>query len=118
MPFVADKLILFGATGDLSQRMLLPSLCALNADGLVSEDLKIIGTARSGHDDESFRAFAGDALEKYLPDDRKSAIPALLAAELTDFGCVAARRVCCLGGKGRKGGRWTRDFTVYGAIIV
>ncbi len=79
MPFVADKLILFGATGDLSQRMLLPSLCALNADGLVSEDLKIIGTARSGHDDESFRAFAGDALEKYLPDDRKSAIPALLA---------------------------------------
>ena len=44
MPFVADKLILFGATGDLSQRMLLPSLCALNADGLVSDDLKIIGS--------------------------------------------------------------------------
>ncbi len=62
MAFVADKLILFGATGDLSQRMLLPSLCALNADGLVSDDLKIIGTARSDHDDESFRAFAGEAL--------------------------------------------------------
>jgi glucose-6-phosphate 1-dehydrogenase len=79
MPFVADKLILFGATGDLSQRMLLPSLCALNADGLVSDDLKIIGTARSEHDDDSFRAFAGEALEKYLPEDRKAAIPALLA---------------------------------------
>lgn len=79
MSFVADKLILFGATGDLSQRMLLPSLCALNADGLVSEDLRIIGTARSAHDDESFRAFAGAALEKYLPEDRKGAIPALLA---------------------------------------
>ena len=79
MPFVADKLILFGATGDLSQRMLLPSLCALNADGLVADDLKIIGTARSDHDDDSFRAFAADALEKYLPDERKSAIPALLA---------------------------------------
>jgi glucose-6-phosphate 1-dehydrogenase len=78
MPFVADKLILFGATGDLAQRMLLPSLCALNADGLVSDDLKIIGTARSDHDDESFRTFAGDALEKYLPEDRKPAIPALL----------------------------------------
>lgn len=79
MSFVADKLILFGATGDLSQRMLLPSLCALNADGLVPDGLKIIGTARSDHDDDSFRAFAGDALEKYLPDDRKAAIPALLA---------------------------------------
>jgi glucose-6-phosphate 1-dehydrogenase len=79
MPFVADKLILFGATGDLSQRMLLPSLCALNADGLVSEDLQIIGTARSEHDNDSFRAFAGEALEKHLPDDRKPAIPALLA---------------------------------------
>lgn len=74
MPFVADRLILFGATGDLSQRMLLPSLCALNADGLVADNLKIIGTARSGHDDASFRAFAGEALAKYLPDDRKAAI--------------------------------------------
>ena len=78
MAFTADKLILFGATGDLSQRMLLPSLCALNADGLVAKDLKIIGTARSEHDDASFRAFAGEALEKYLPEDRKPAIPALL----------------------------------------
>jgi glucose-6-phosphate 1-dehydrogenase len=35
MSFTADKLLLFGATGDLSQRMLLPSLCALHADALV-----------------------------------------------------------------------------------
>ena len=79
MSFTADKLILFGATGDLSQRMLLPSLCALNADGLVSDDLRIIGTARSAHDDASFRAFAGEALERYLPAERKGSIPALLA---------------------------------------
>ena len=46
MAFLADKLVLFGATGDLSQRMLLPSLCALHADGLVPEDLQII--ARRG----------------------------------------------------------------------
>ena len=31
----ADRLLLFGATGDLAQRMLLPSLCALDADGLL-----------------------------------------------------------------------------------
>ena len=79
MSFTSDTLLLFGATGDLSQRMLLPSLCALNADGLVSGGLRIIGTARSAHDDASFRSFAGEALERYLPDERKGAIPGLLA---------------------------------------
>ena len=29
------KLLLFGATGDLAQRMLLPSLYGLHADGLL-----------------------------------------------------------------------------------
>ncbi len=100
MSFIADKLILFGATGDLAQRMLLPSLCALNADGLVPPDLQIIGTARSEHDDASYRAFAGEALEKYLPDERKAEIPALLArisyqaldASIPDgFGALAAK---------------------------
>jgi glucose-6-phosphate 1-dehydrogenase len=78
MSFTADTLILFGATGDLAQRMLLPSLCALHADALVASDLRIIGTARSTHDDASYRAFAAEALEKYLPEDRKPAIPGFL----------------------------------------
>ena len=43
--FTADRLLLFGATGDLSQRMLLPSLCALAHDGLLSPGLRIVGTA-------------------------------------------------------------------------
>jgi glucose-6-phosphate 1-dehydrogenase len=74
----ADTLLLFGATGDLAQRMLLPSLCALHVDGLVSANLKIVGTARSEHNDDSYRAFARDALEKFLPDDRKVAIDGFL----------------------------------------
>jgi glucose-6-phosphate 1-dehydrogenase len=78
MTFTADCLLLFGATGDLAQRMLLPSLCALDADRLVEPDLRIVGTARQPLDDEGYRAFAGEALAKYLPDDRKAAIPAFL----------------------------------------
>ncbi|MFZ9396481.1 MAG: glucose-6-phosphate dehydrogenase, partial [Erythrobacter sp.] len=50
--FTADRLLLFGATGDLSQRMLLPSLCALDADDLLPEDLHITGTARSAMTDQ------------------------------------------------------------------
>ncbi len=71
MSFTADRLILFGATGDLAQRMLLPSLCALAADELIDPDLRIIGTARSEMDDAGFRDFAREALEKYLPADRR-----------------------------------------------
>jgi glucose-6-phosphate 1-dehydrogenase len=67
----ADTLLLFGATGDLAQRMLLPSLAALSADGLVSDRLRIVGTARSSHEDASYRDFARDALERFLPEDRK-----------------------------------------------
>ena len=69
--FTADRLLLFGATGDLSQRMLLPSLCALHADGLLATGLKIVGTARSDMSTKEFRQFAREALEKYLPQNRR-----------------------------------------------
>jgi glucose-6-phosphate 1-dehydrogenase len=65
------KLLLFGATGDLAQRMLLPSLYGLHADGLLPERLTITGSARSAHDDAGYRAFAAHALDSYLPADRK-----------------------------------------------
>jgi len=70
----AHTLLLFGATGDLSQRMLLPSLCALHAEGLVAEDLRIVGTARSEMSDSEFRNFARSALEKFLPAERRGGV--------------------------------------------
>ncbi|MFM5932452.1 MAG: glucose-6-phosphate dehydrogenase [Novosphingobium sp.] len=78
MPFTADTLLLFGATGDLAQRMLLPSLCALGADGLISPTLKIVGTARQDLDDAGYRQFAREALEKYLPADRRGSMAEFL----------------------------------------
>jgi len=71
IPDPVAKLLLFGATGDLAQRMLIPSLFGLHADGLLPSGLTIIGTARSPHDDASYRTFAAQALEKFLPNDRK-----------------------------------------------
>ena len=47
---MADRistLVLFGATGDLARRMLLPSLYGLDYDGLLPDDLRIVGTART-----------------------------------------------------------------------
>jgi glucose-6-phosphate 1-dehydrogenase len=70
MALTADTLLLFGATGDLAQRMLLPSLFALHADRLLPPDLAILGTARSDMSNDGFRSLAEAALAKYLPADR------------------------------------------------
>ena len=77
--FVADKLLLFGATGDLARRKLLPSLCALDADDLLPAHLKIIGTARSKLDDEAYRAMARAALEEFLGEARRGQMERFLA---------------------------------------
>ena len=67
----AGKLLLFGATGDLAKRMLLPSLYGLHADELLPEGLTITGTARSALTDDDYRQLAEEALHEFLPDDRK-----------------------------------------------
>ncbi|WP_157219862.1 glucose-6-phosphate dehydrogenase [Flavisphingomonas formosensis] len=69
----ARTLLLFGATGDLAQRMLLPSLFGLWADRLIGADFEIVGTARSNETDEEFRALAAAALERHLPAERRDA---------------------------------------------
>ncbi|WP_374410842.1 glucose-6-phosphate dehydrogenase [Novosphingobium colocasiae] len=76
--FTSNRLLLFGATGDLSRRMLLPSLCALNAEGLLDPQIEIIGTARSEMDDQGFRAFARQSLEQFLPAERRGGLATFL----------------------------------------
>ncbi len=69
----ASTLLLFGATGDLAQRMLLPALFGLHADGLLPPGLRIVGTARSELDDAGYRAVAGTALERFIDAERRPA---------------------------------------------
>jgi glucose-6-phosphate 1-dehydrogenase len=63
-------LLLFGATGDLARRMLLPSLYGLDSDGLLPADLVIVGTARSDGDDAWYREKAENALLEFADADR------------------------------------------------
>jgi glucose-6-phosphate 1-dehydrogenase len=66
-PDKVSTLLLFGATGDLAHRMLLPSLYGLHADGLLPEEFRIVCTARSELDDEQYRASAVEALKQHVP---------------------------------------------------
>ncbi len=59
---------MFGATGDLARRMLLPSLYGLDSDGLLPANLRVIGTARTSLDDVAFRQQADAALKEHLTE--------------------------------------------------
>ena len=58
-------IVLFGATGDLSRRKLIPGLFHLGQAGLLPEEFRIVGTSLDDLDDERFRDFARDALREF-----------------------------------------------------
>ena len=61
-----QKFVLFGATGDLSQRMIWPSLYHLVREKLVPPTLTFVGSARNGMPNEEFRKVVETALRKYV----------------------------------------------------
>jgi glucose-6-phosphate 1-dehydrogenase len=63
----ATLLVIYGASGDLAQRMLLPSLYGLHRDGFLPTRLRVLGTARSALDSGSFRADVAATLEQRVP---------------------------------------------------
>ena len=62
MDGTADTLVIFGATGDLARRMLLPSLYYLERDGLLDSRLRIIGAARAEFGETEFRTLVRQTL--------------------------------------------------------
>ncbi|MGF7150256.1 glucose-6-phosphate 1-dehydrogenase [Sphingomonas zeicaulis] len=67
----ASKLLLFGATGDLAQRMLIPSLFSLHAEGLLRDDMVITATSQVEMDDTQYRALAAEAITAALPAEQR-----------------------------------------------
>ena len=57
--------VLFGATGDLAARKLIPGFFRLHHAGLMPRKYRIIGTSPIAMDTEGFRAHAHDAVEQF-----------------------------------------------------
>lgn len=57
--------VIFGATGDLTRRKLLPALYTLFKDGAIKKEFRIIGFARREHDKKSYCKLMRESLEKY-----------------------------------------------------
>ena len=57
-------IVLFGATGDLARRKLIPGLAHLALSAL-APDIQVIGTSLEDYTEESFRAFAKQAVGEF-----------------------------------------------------
>ncbi|HVF48673.1 MAG TPA: glucose-6-phosphate dehydrogenase [Pyrinomonadaceae bacterium] len=58
-------MIIFGASGDLTQRKLMPALYRLTQERLLPAEFAIVGTARTETDDAGFRALMKDAIVEH-----------------------------------------------------
>ncbi len=61
--------VVFGGTGDLARRKLIPALFRRCADGQVLGKSRIIGASRSAMTHDGYRQFASDALDKSIGRD-------------------------------------------------
>jgi glucose-6-phosphate 1-dehydrogenase len=65
LPVHPTTLTIFGATGDLAKRKLLPALYNLAHEGAMPERFHLIGISRSDMSDEAFGAMASEAIRTF-----------------------------------------------------
>jgi glucose-6-phosphate 1-dehydrogenase len=66
-------LVIFGGTGDLARRKLMPAIWKLKQDGLLPDEFCIVGNAREDIDDAEYRKRMRAALEEFAeaPDAKE-----------------------------------------------
>jgi len=65
IPVDPFDLVIFGSTGDLAQRKILPALFRRFCAGQWPEQVQIIGAARAGYDPEGFRSLVAESLHNH-----------------------------------------------------
>jgi glucose-6-phosphate 1-dehydrogenase len=61
-------MVIFGATGDLTKRKLIPALINLVQEGLLSKQFAIVGFASNDYNTESFRQVLAEEIPKFAPE--------------------------------------------------
>jgi len=59
-------MVIFGASGDLTQRKLIPALFYLSRERMLAPGFSVIGCARTPSTDERFRQEMADAVKRFL----------------------------------------------------
>lgn len=75
-------MVIFGASGDLAKRLLLPSICNLGASKLIADNFTVIGVSRSDFTTESFRAYMADNVKQFVKTEASIAYGNALASRM------------------------------------
>ena len=67
-PAPACTLVIFGARGDLTKRLLMPALYNLSGSHLLPDDFKIIGLDRNQNDDNGWRQQLTETMQSFTKD--------------------------------------------------
>jgi glucose-6-phosphate 1-dehydrogenase len=65
LPVPGTTLVIFGATGDLARRKLLPAIYNLAHEGALPERFNLIGVSRRDQSDDDFRDFARESIKEF-----------------------------------------------------
>src|ERR1700724_1949222 len=65
LPVAPTALVIFGATGDLARRKLLPALYNLAHEGVLPEHFHLVGVARRERGDEEYRHECEEAIRRF-----------------------------------------------------
>ena len=68
IPVEPFDLVIFGGTGDLARRKILPGLYRRFCAGQMPRDARVIGAARGEMDAEGYRAFVAEAVAEFGGD--------------------------------------------------
>jgi glucose-6-phosphate 1-dehydrogenase len=81
-------LVIFGASGDLTRRLLAPAITHLLRDGSISPDFAIVGLARTAYTDQEFRDYLKGGAREFTPptQGRPGELPATVQYLAGDFG--------------------------------
>lgn len=66
--------VIFGASGDLTKRKLVPAIYSLYVQGLLPENFTLLGVSRTGYSDEEFRQSMVKALGQHNETDNSEKI--------------------------------------------
>src|SRR4051795_340741 len=69
MPVHPTTMVIFGATGDLSKRKLLPAIYNLAHEGALPEQFNLIGVSRGEMSDDEFRETARESISEFSRRD-------------------------------------------------
>jgi len=71
IPVDAFDLVIFGGTGDLAKRKILPGLYRRFWAGQMPAESRIIGAARADLDEAGFRKLVADAIDEFVSADKR-----------------------------------------------